>query len=160
MSKRTKSRLCSDTWSITIGDAVKYAKETLGDSWHSECGGFLNLGETRVSVVPEDMVGGNTRYWFSCPGCGRDSRKLFQPSKKDKFLCKHCHSLRSSVGGKWGEFNSLIREASDLIDSIKTRTSRDERERVLRRVSEIKATIKSSSYFTKKYNAIMERISQ
>jgi len=36
---------------------------------------------------------GGTRYWFTCPVCGKRAAKLYLPPVKAEFACRECHSL-------------------------------------------------------------------
>lgn len=44
-----------------------------------------------ISMVPQPMPFGGSRYWFLCPKCGQRQRKLYL--KDQSFLCRACHRL-------------------------------------------------------------------
>jgi hypothetical protein len=49
--------------------------------------------DERVPLVPTEPPYGGTRWWFSCPRCGRRCAKLYLPSGATRFRCRRCHRL-------------------------------------------------------------------
>jgi hypothetical protein len=56
---------------------------------------FASAGTTQTIRLRACAGGfGGTRYYFECPSCQRNYRKLFLPPSKSEFACRRCEGLR------------------------------------------------------------------
>lgn len=119
-------RIIEDVDSITareVGKALPEEVET----------GRVELETSGVGIQEIDIVSTPGRYggflrWFVCPGCGRRVGKLYLPTGKWAFLCRHCHKL-----GYQAQFSREFRKAGPN----EWKTKREERTEMLRRIKEV-----------------------
>ena len=61
-----------------------------------------------IPLVTTQLHGGGRRWWFSCPNCRRRVGRLYLPTGKHYFLCRHCEGLTYESCEESHKFDSLF----------------------------------------------------
>lgn len=79
----------------------------------------LFLIDNQIIYKSKTNVGYGIRYWFVCPGCRNNCKRLYKPSIQSHWLCRKCHSLtyrKSQLSGN--EFKYITRQIRELQDEL------------------------------------------